>query len=202
VEVTEHYEIKDFWQLDSSSHQWQAKFSTENLDNILTDPNTRLRKMPLRIPYPLRREQDVVVHLPDNDWDLPNWETNVNHEAFSFHYRRHFSGSTVRFHYNCETKLPEVPAAEVAGYLKKREAMQGLLGDMLYRPSAFPRLRRCRRTPGRARGSAPGAATSGAAKASQARERQAPSRAKSRVTASAAISSSSGSAKAAWAACG
>jgi hypothetical protein len=133
--VTENYEIKDLWKLDATSHQWEAEFHAESLQEVLTDPTTRLRTMPLRITFPIRREQEIIVHLPEKDWQIPALRNEVQHEAFAFHYRRALSGNVLRFHYEVETKLPEVPANQVAGYLEKREAMENLLSDTLQRPN-------------------------------------------------------------------
>ena len=33
--------------------------------NLLTTPSTRLRTMPLRVPFPLRREHEIVIHQYD-----------------------------------------------------------------------------------------------------------------------------------------
>ena len=132
--VTERYRVGDLWAQEKSGDRWEATFYAEGLEKMLRVPETRLRKMPLRVPYPLRREQEVVVHLPDDDWNISGMEQKVEHDAFSFHYRRTFSGSTVRFTYDCETRAPEIPAGNVADYLKKLGQMQDLLGDTLFRP--------------------------------------------------------------------
>jgi len=90
--------------------------------------------MPLRLPYPSKREQQSVIHMPDNTWDVGPAEHKVECEAFSFHYRRSSSSSTVRFDYDCETKTAAVPPEKVATYLDKLEEMQKLLSDTLYQP--------------------------------------------------------------------
>jgi hypothetical protein len=133
--VTEHYRITNLWKLDATSNRWEASFYAETLQDALTDPSTRLRTRPLWVSFPLRREQEIVVHLPDKEWEIPDRTEEVTHGAFSFRYRRKFSGSTVRFSYECETRTPEIPADQVAGYLAKREQMQDLLGDSLQRPN-------------------------------------------------------------------
>ncbi len=133
--VTEHYQIKDLWKPNESGRRLEAVFYAEGMEQVLTDPNTRLRKMPLRMSYPLRRQQDVIVHLPDRDWNISGLEKAVEHDAFSFHYRRKYSDSTVRFEYECQTRTAQVSAEKVAGYLKKLDEMQDLLSDTLYRPN-------------------------------------------------------------------
>lgn len=138
LELTEHYEVCNLWEKDKENHRWAASFYSESLERMLTDPDTRLRKMPLRLPYPCKREQAVVVHLPDSSWNLNPVEHKVEGEAFAFHYRRSSSSSVVRFNYDCETKTAAVPPEKVPGYLDKLEEMQNLLGDTLYRYDTSP----------------------------------------------------------------
>jgi hypothetical protein len=132
--VTEHYVITNLWKLEEARHKWVAAFYGEALMDMLTDPATRLRRRPLWISFPLHREQEVVVQLPEKGWDIPAKTDGVTHAAFSFRYRRDYSGSTVRFRYECETKASEIPAEQVASYLTKRAEMENLLGDTLERP--------------------------------------------------------------------
>lgn len=146
--VTEHYQIANLWTTNTTRKQWEADFYGDSLERRLTDPDVRVRKMPLRISYPMKQEQDVIVHMPDGEWDVPNLEKNVEDDAFSFHYQRSSDGSTVRFHYACETKAAKVPVPRVAGYLKNREEVSRSLDDELYRsfkeaaivPAALPAL--------------------------------------------------------------
>jgi transglutaminase-like putative cysteine protease len=112
--VVEQYRIEEIWTLDESSGRWQAHFYPESMMDVLTDPATRLRKMPLRVAYPLRREQELIVDLPDNDWTFPGLDEEVRHDTFQFRYRRVAEGSQVRFSYEIETFAGEVPPALVA----------------------------------------------------------------------------------------
>jgi hypothetical protein len=132
--VTEHYEVPDLWQFDKSEKLWEAEFYAESLQNMLTDPDTRLRKMPLRLSFPFRREQDIVIHLPDSEWNISDTEQSVEHESFSFRYERKLTGALLRCHYECATKTNEIPSEKVANYLAKLKEMEDLLGDTLQRP--------------------------------------------------------------------
>jgi transglutaminase-like putative cysteine protease len=138
LRITEDYQIRNLWETNDSSLQLQATFPAETLHGMLPVPSTRIRTRPLRVTYPLQREQEVIVHLPDDSWNISDTEERVEHEAFSFLYQRKFSDKNVRFIYRCETKLKEVAAENVAGYLKKRDEMDDLLGDTLFRPDNRP----------------------------------------------------------------
>ncbi len=134
--VDESYTITNFWSRDESDKLWKATFYADNLYNFLTDPDTRLRKTPLAVSFPSLRRHEVIVHLPDTDWKIPESRTNLENDAFSFSYHRQLNGNTVTFDYACRTKLPVLPATLVPAYLANREAMEDLLTDMLQRSDA------------------------------------------------------------------
>ncbi|MCW5557960.1 MAG: DUF3857 domain-containing protein, partial [Verrucomicrobiae bacterium] len=97
LRVEESYWITNLWRPAESSGRLEATFFADNLSDVLPDPETRIRKTPLRLTYPMRRQQEIRVHLPDADWQIPDAELAVEHEGFSFQYRRRFSDSTVQF---------------------------------------------------------------------------------------------------------
>lgn len=136
LELTEEYEIKDFWKKDKTSQRSEAAFYPENLIKALIAPSTRLRKMPLRLPYPMQRQQEMFVHLPDGDWNITSEEQAVDSDGFTFHFRREMSGSVLHLHYDCATKTPVIAAARVPDHLKQLDEMENLLGDTLQRPES------------------------------------------------------------------
>jgi len=133
VTVEETYTITNLWMRDEPEKLWKATFYADNLYHVLTDPETRIRKTPLALSFPSLRQQQIVVHLPDSNWELPDLATNIGGAAFSFRCRRHLTGSTATFYYECRTELPAVPANRVAEYLAKRDHMEELLSDTLQR---------------------------------------------------------------------
>lgn len=135
VTLSEQYQIRHLWTLDHSSNRWTAAFYADSLYNLLPEPTTRLRKHPLRIPFPIRREHDVTVHLPDSTWQIPETREAIDHEAFAFRYHRKLDGSVVTFHHELESKAPEIPAEQVESYLKKWKEVENQLGDTLQRPN-------------------------------------------------------------------
>lgn len=131
--VVESYTITNIWKLDAAGKLWKANFYADNLSGVLTDPDSRLRKTPLALSYPMMREQEIIVHLPDKGWKIPDLATNVEDAAFSFSYRRHLQGTVVTYNYECRTKLATVPVQLVSGYLADSDRMDDLLSDMLQR---------------------------------------------------------------------
>jgi hypothetical protein len=134
LEVTERYQITNFWSPNKASRRLEATFHADSLQKMLTEPDIRLRTMPLALQFPCRREQNVLVYLPDGEWNIPSLEQSVDCGEFLFHYNRSASGSTVRFHYDCYTRTSSIAAGKVSDYLKNLDEMQNLLGDTLYRP--------------------------------------------------------------------
>ena len=132
--VTEQYQIRELWKLSPDTKKREAEFRGDSLVNLLTDPKTRLRTMPLRLPFPLRREHEIVIHLPDPDWTLPPKEKTIDHDAFLFHYHRTLTGKVLRYRFDLETRTPELPPQKVADYLARLDEMETDVGEKLERP--------------------------------------------------------------------
>ncbi len=111
ITVEESYLITNLWKLNADQHQFEADFHADNLYGMLSNPDTRIRKTPLAISYPLYRQHKIIVHLPDSGWDIPDLTTNLENDVFSFNYHRHLEGNTVTYDYAFNTKAPVVPPA-------------------------------------------------------------------------------------------
>jgi hypothetical protein len=132
--VEESYVVTNLWTRDEVEKLWKATFYADNLYNVLTDPQTRLRKTPLALAYPQLNQQHVIVHLTDSGWDIPDTSTNIDNPAFTFNYHRQLRGSTVTYDYECRTRLATVPVEMVPSYLVSSGHMGDLLTDTLQRP--------------------------------------------------------------------
>ena len=133
IDTTETYSVSNLWTWNEDDAQWTVEFYGDNLNNMLPQPDTSIREMPLAIPYPLHRRQTVCINLPDADWDIPPEDNTIEHQAFSFTYSRRLSGKQLKLTYECRTKTAQIPAADVSSYLAKREEMQNALVCSLYR---------------------------------------------------------------------
>jgi hypothetical protein len=132
--VEEFYTITNLWTRKNGKGLLVASFFADNLNQALTNPDTRLRKTPLELTCPLSRRQQVMVHLPDKDWQISDIRTNIETPDFTFNYMRTFRQNTVTFEYDLRTKQDAVPVGRVADYLASRDNMQDLLSDTLQRP--------------------------------------------------------------------
>lgn len=134
LKVIEHYEINDFWELSEDGNQWTVTFYPHSLETVMTDPSTRLRKMPLHITYPLHQSHNFSIHLHD-EWDVKNDSQSIKHEAFELDIKQRMEGQTIHFEYELKTHIDQVPPDQVEGYLKKLAEMEDNLGNYLYRAS-------------------------------------------------------------------
>lgn len=133
--VIESYEIVDFWEVDQIGATQTATFVPHSLTGILTEPDTRLRSMPLGISYPAHALHKVIVTLPEQ-WELSDKEHVVRDDAFEFVSRQTCVGETVRFEYELRTRSDEVPPDSVPTYLIHLKEVDENFGNSLYRPTA------------------------------------------------------------------
>ncbi len=132
IKVAEEYRIKDLWSSSGDDQRPTASFYPDSLNSVLTEPRTRLRTMPVELSYPLRKQHEIAVRLPE-DWDVSDDQIMVSHEAFSFHCSTRSSDSEIVFFYELETKKDEVRPEEIADYLTKVEEFEESLGNYLER---------------------------------------------------------------------
>ena len=127
LKVIEEYQIGDFWELSENRYQWTAMLYPYSLESLLTSPNTRLRQMPLRIPYPLHKMHRFIIHMPEQ-WNLDDESNSIMHDAFHLDFRQRVIDQTIHLEFELATHKGEVLPAQVAGYLKHLEEMENTLG--------------------------------------------------------------------------
>jgi len=129
--VTEHYQVRNLWETNRTDMKLQATFYTDALVGALVDPNSRLRKLPLRISYPMHRKQELAIYFPDQSWNLPDTDHVVDNPAFHFQSHHRYSGSVAYLSAECEARAQQLPPADVAVYLDKCDEVQKALGITL-----------------------------------------------------------------------
>ena len=136
LKVTEEYQIKEFWKTGEDNSRWTyGIFYPNSLESLLTDPRTRLRHMPLYVPFPLHRTHYFVVHMSE-PCEVSNESSRITHDAFQMDYRERREGQTIHFEYELTTLKGEVPPSQVPGYLEQLEEMQNSLSSYIERPNA------------------------------------------------------------------
>lgn len=135
VVLTERYTIRELWRATEAGKPRKAEFVPDSLFGVLSDPNTRLRTMPLWISHPVSRVHQIEVELPRAKWAFQADASSVAHDAFEFKFRQRFNGTTLHLDYELSTKVREIPADQVAGFLAKKKEMDGLTGDTLTEPA-------------------------------------------------------------------
>ncbi|MEN8128493.1 MAG: DUF3857 domain-containing protein [Planctomycetota bacterium] len=133
ITTTESYRINNLWLRDDDQMRWEAGFVADNLFEILPEPKVRVRTAPFSLPYPLCREQNIVIYLPDSEWDIPARSRNIDNSAFSFSFHRQLEGNKLTLQQQCETKAAILPAEEVEAYLLDQDELQDLIYCSLFR---------------------------------------------------------------------
>jgi len=136
LKVTEEYQIREFWETGEDNSRWTyGVFYPYSLESLLTDPRTRLRQMPLYIPFPLHRTHYFIVHMPER-CEVTGESSQITHDAFQMDYRERLEGQTIHFEYELATLKGEVPPSQVPDYLEQLEEMQNSLSSYIERPNA------------------------------------------------------------------
>lgn len=139
-EVTESYSVKGLFAPRKGSRVLAAWFYPQELRDVLPDPGSRQRTMPLGLSFPERVVHEAVLHLPA-PWSLDPHDETVATEAFRFRSRASATGSVVRIAYEWETLADSVPAASAPEALARISKVVDSLGwelthDPDFRPPA------------------------------------------------------------------
>jgi hypothetical protein len=113
----ESYSIPEFF-TDAS-----RDLSPEAIEQNLERPHTVLRKMPLRVDYPLRVAQHTHLRLPSAASFTPS-TSDLADGAMRFHASQSVDGNTLNLDYSYETLADFVPADTVADHLAKIEKIR------------------------------------------------------------------------------
>ena len=93
-------------------------------------PETRLRKTPLAITYPLQLAQDFVVLLPQG-WSAEASSMRIDNPAFRYRSSARLEQHTLRLHYDYVALHDHVDAAAMAQYYRDVTQMKNDLGYQL-----------------------------------------------------------------------
>ena len=132
--VVEQYQIKDFWTLSSDKSQYECEFFPLTISDQLSKPETKLRTMPLDVPYPQHEILYTEVLLPE-PW--PADATNEFHTNAAMRLRasRSYDKNKLVMEYDLRTMTNCVTAREVSSYLKSIDQMEKNLGYSLTWPN-------------------------------------------------------------------
>lgn len=123
------YTVSNFWQPDTEdAGKLYCDFYPQSIRGAVDKPDTSLRSMPLKVPYPKRLAQVFKITMPKGVRVEPE-ELKIDDPAFKYSSKRTVDGSQVTLRYAYETLADHVDAGRTAEYLKHVSRM---LDDLDY----------------------------------------------------------------------
>jgi tetratricopeptide (TPR) repeat protein len=115
--TTEDYAIADFAGKPDRDGKHTAWIETPDVDELLSDPEVKLRKAPLKLKYPLEVKATTEVLLPET-WSITESDSRVDDPVFSFHRRVQGDAGQRRIviHDEYRSLADEVAAREMPRY--------------------------------------------------------------------------------------
>ena len=131
--TTESYSISDIASKADPNGKRTVWIETPDVDELLRDPEAKLRKAPLALSFPLDVSQTTEVLLPEK-WELKASEAAVEDPAFSFHrsVRPDADGRRLVIQDDFRSLADEVAAKEMSRYTANLARARGELGYSLY----------------------------------------------------------------------
>lgn len=130
VTLIEKYEIEDMWTKDdSASTKVNANFYGDMVSAELRKL-AKSRNFPLALKYPVNVQQEIRVVLPEAGWNLDSSEGGIHKPYYDFSYNiKQETDTTLVLKYNYANLTEEVPASDIAQYIKDRSK---IINDIVY----------------------------------------------------------------------
>jgi hypothetical protein len=129
VVLRESYAIPGFW------HDDEIWLRGHLIDDELQEPSVRLRKTPLWLDHPVRKEHLIEVLLP-TVFDVQLADDTVEADGISFHQTVGQSGRLISMRFRFATTAPYIPAPEVPRHLATLDKVDDLLDFRLAKGDA------------------------------------------------------------------
>ena len=129
--VSEEYHIKGFWQSANDSDHLVGKFYPSAINDVIQQPATRIRSMPLKISHPLYYRQKTVVILPDH-WDIEPLSERIEDDAMLYNSRVSYRDRRLTLVYDFKTKKDHLQAVAAKDHIAKLKQIRSDLGYNIY----------------------------------------------------------------------
>jgi transglutaminase-like putative cysteine protease len=129
-ETFEHYQIQEFWTLSDDHRKYKCEFYPRIVLDLLDEPTTTLRSMPLAIGYPQHEILQTEVILPE-PWPVTGNTNHVSTPAAQLTTRRTTQTNMFWLKYEYQSLTNCVLVTNVPAYLKNLNQMKDLLGYSL-----------------------------------------------------------------------
>ncbi len=130
VRVWERYRIRDFWLPAADGKHHECEVFPGVLAGEFTEPETRVRKLPLYQPHPRKVRQSISLVFPAV-WNLASEKSETTNAGFSLNYRRTAQPRRMDMEFNYASLTNEIPAHQVADYLAGVKKLREALGYSL-----------------------------------------------------------------------
>ncbi len=114
VTITEQYEIEDLWDKNKDETDYFSVGARPVYERV-PDPKGHKDGMPLVLPYPVKMDYVIELHMPSN-WPFEEKGFSYRTDAFSFSFTPETYNGVVRLRYHYETFKDNIPAGDIAEY--------------------------------------------------------------------------------------
>lgn len=132
VTMYESYSVDSFWERDEEEGCMFGVIAADLLDSYLPNPEIRARTMPIGLGHPAHRKQEVTIHLPNDEWEIPEESETIEGPGFKLTYDQKLTGQRLVYTYTCSTTSREIPAADIPLFFEKREVFQDAITRVLF----------------------------------------------------------------------
>jgi hypothetical protein len=132
--VRESYTIPHFWQASEDEDGIvEAEFYPLELYDLIEEPTTKQRTMPLAVPYPVYYRHTAEVNLPD-DWNIDPYSAKIETDTITFEHHANYKNRRLTIDYEYRTKRDHLAPDKAASYIAQLEEVEDEFGYVLSTP--------------------------------------------------------------------
>jgi len=115
----EKYAIPELWYKNEKKKKYTAKFYTNEITPYLSTPDKKSRSHPLKLAYPVKRQQTIEVKFRDDTWNFDPEEFIENNAFFTYKSKVNYDKETLtlRLDYSYQSNSNFIPAEKLTQYI-------------------------------------------------------------------------------------
>lgn len=118
LKTKEKYSLDPFWNYDSAIQQYKTETYARILAGYVKNPETKIRKNPFSLSYPLDIRHSITLHLPE-PWTVAERELKIESAGFSYASKTNYQNKILNLSYAYKTKREYIEANQVKEHLEK-----------------------------------------------------------------------------------
>jgi transglutaminase-like putative cysteine protease len=126
ITIAERYAVRDLFA--DGSWTWEPRA----IEDQLVRPETKIRAMPLAVPYPLHITEKATFHLPEA-MEVESGADAVTTPGLRYTHRVENAGKTITITCTLRSLRDAIPPSEVAEHLTRVQELDETTGDTLTR---------------------------------------------------------------------